>query len=529
MPLNNLATLPALTLAVANAANSAVTAATAATTASAASTAANAIGKVFVTIALGLSGTTSGQSFSVLSADLLTLVVYTNTAGAATPIFQFRTKAFLDSLGFDTSYAVRVGYAAAWMDASNNLALGISNDGRVIFGHGGDVATRLDNLEVLTDQSYSPRSGYVWGVVGQNNGMSIGILPNGHIIFGHGGDVATRLDLLEGSSITTSNVSSNRSGYFWAWEDSAGNLAGGIDVAGNLISKGLNLTTQAATQTAIVASNSKWITPTGFWWYGDSLSASGAPGWLSSYLGLPVTVGAVGGQTAQQIASRFGGQISFFTIAGNTIPASGPVAVITRSIEIITAQNAGSWTGKLFGIAGTYASDGATTWTFTRTTPGTALAIDPATPFFIDITDNRMFGTVVFWYGRNNVGTSTFNADVKQAISDSIAQLKTLDQRFIVLSVLNWPTEIIGTANHDAVVQLNSDLKALYPRNYVEVRNLLIRNGNGSAQDNADVANDVVPTSLRNSITDGHLNNTTGNPIVATRVFQFLNEKGWLE
>lgn len=494
---------------------------TAKTAAEAARDAANAVGKVFTSTELGIAGTTSGQSFSVLSVDLLDLIVYTNSAGTAVELFRFRTKALIDTL-MDTTYSTRSGYAWAIIGQSNGMAIGVRNDGHVIFGHGGDIATRLDVIENATgaaDQASYARSGYVWAVIDQFSDIALGLDNAGNLIT-KGKNI---------NDILLTGAGYERSGYVWGILDAAGNIALGLDKAGNLISKGqIVLPGLTSAQIAAIAVNSKWITPSGFYWYGDSLSASGVGGWLATSLGKAVTVGAVGGQTSSQIAARFGGQVPLFTVTGNTIPASGGVAVTTRSIDPITSSGGGPITGKLAGIPGTFTSDGSTYWTFTRTTAGAALVIDPATPFLIDFTNDRLFGTVVFWYGRNNVGSGTFNADVRQAIADSIAQLKTADKRFVILSVLNWPGETTGTANYNAVEQLNTDLKTLYPRNYVDVLNLLRRSGDGSANDIADAASGIIPRSLRNSSADGHLNNTTGNPIVATRVFQFLTEKGWL-
>ena len=477
-----------------NAAASASASSSASVVAEAARDSINTTGKVFTAAegtAAGIAATTNGQQFAVLSNDLLYYGIWRNDSGTALWLSDGRTKAWLDLLGFDTTYSNRSGYAKAWLDVALAMALGIRNDGRVIFGHGGDIAQRLDTSEAA---------------------------------------ITANTDALAAAP-TQSDLGYSRSGFAWPWVDSQNNLSGGISSNGDLISKGINLTEQAVgneANTAAIAELTRWITPVGHWWYGDSLSASGVGAWLASYLAKPVTVGAVGGQTAQQVAARFGGQVPTFTVTGNTIPASGAVAVTTRSIELITAQNTGSsWAGKLAGIAGTYTSDASTHWTFTRTTAGAALVIDPETPFLINISDQRMFGTVVFWYGRNNVGSPTFDTDVKKAIADSIARLQTQDRRFIVVSVLNWYSETTGSAGWTQVEAMNADLKALYPNNFVDVLNLLRRSGNGSADDIADAASGIIPRSLRNSPTDGHLNNTTGNPIVATRVFQFLNEKGW--
>ena len=282
-----------------------------------------------------------------------------------------------------------------------------------------------------------------------------------------------------------------------------------------------------STNAADISAIERIITPSGFWWYGDSLSQNGVGPKLAALLGKPVTVGGVGGLTGNAVSVRYGGEVSFFTLANNTIPATTTAVDVTvRTVDPINTQNLTSLTGTLAGVHGSFSSDASTYWRFTRTTAGTAKVIDPATPFIIDVLDQRHYGTNVFWYGRNNVWQVDFNANVKRAIADSIAQIKTVDKRFVVLSVLNWPDEPIGTGRHTAIELLNSELKTMYPRNFVDVLNLLRRSGDGSPEDIADADSGIIPRSLR-GVNDGHLNNTTGTTVVANRVYEFLIEKGW--
>ena len=452
--------------------------------AEAAALAANSSAKVFASTALGIAGTVDGANFSVLSADSQDLIIYLHDGVDATELYRIKTKAYIDALGMDpSSYGSRSGYTHAWLDSTLQLALGINNAGKVIFGNGGDIAADIATI---------------------NNELN--------------------------TRPTLDDTSFDRSGYSWAWEDSQGNLAGGIDSAGNLISKGINLTASGgdiAANTADILAIERIITPSGFWWYGDSLSQNGVGPKLAALLGKPVTVGGVGGLTGNAVSVRYGGEVSFFTLANNTIPATTTAVDVTvRTVDPINTQNLTSLTGTLAGVHGSFSSDASTYWRFTRTTAGTAKVIDPATPFIIDVLDQRHYGTNVFWYGRNNVWQVDFNANVKRAIADSIAQIKTVDKRFVVLSVLNWPDEPIGTGRHTAIELLNSELKTMYPRNFVDVLNLLRRSGDGSANDIADADSGIIPRSLRD-VNDGHLNNTTGNTVVANRVYEFLIEKGW--
>jgi hypothetical protein len=74
-------------------------------------------------------------------------------------------------------------------------------------------------------------------------------------------------------------------------------------------------------------------------------------------------------------------------------------------------------------------------------------------------------------------------------------------------------------------MQLNADLQALYPDNYLDVRSWLIAHYDpNNSQDVADLANDVPPSSLRYD--DIHLRNE-GSVLVAQRLKAFIDTKGW--
>ena len=130
----------------------------------------------------------------------------------------------------------------------------------------------------------------------------------------------------------------------------------------------------------------------------------------------------------------------------------------------------------------------------------------------------------VFWYGQNNEDQPE---RIKADIAASIAALAPGNSRFIVLSVINEaiPAEIKGAPGYATIVQLNSDLAALYPQNYLDVRRELVNHYDpNNPRDVADYQNDVVPSSLR--FDEIHLNND-GSVLVATQVRQFIDAKGW--
>lgn len=130
----------------------------------------------------------------------------------------------------------------------------------------------------------------------------------------------------------------------------------------------------------------------------------------------------------------------------------------------------------------------------------------------------------VFWYGHNNDQDSV---TIKADIARSIAHLTGGNNRFVVLSMLNQAKdgELKGQPGYNSIIQLDADLAALYPGNYLDVRSILISHYDpNNPQDLIDVQNDVVPSSLRYD--EIHLRNE-GSVIVAQSVNDFINAKGW--
>jgi hypothetical protein len=233
--------------------------------------------------------------------------------------------------------------------------------------------------------------------------------------------------------------------------------------------------------------------------------------------------GGVGGQKSTQIAARQGSVVPLLTLAGNAIPASGGVGVIAQTAYVHNNQGPGVVLGTLAGVHGSLTYDNVSTYTFTRTTIGEVIAVNPATPFIVD-TFNRNAWINVFWYGRNNY----LNPAIVQAdIAASVAFLAPNNRRFIVISILNgsFGGESLGGAGYNGITQLNSELSALYPQNYLDIRKYLVSQYDlAIPQDVIDFRNDVIPSSLRRDTI--HLNEQ-GSLLVAQKVQEFIRAKGW--
>jgi len=465
---------------------------------------ATAAGNIYPSTAIGLlpANTALGKYFSVPSPESSEyLILYQNVGGAPVEKARYpsvkaveQLATFIESiLDADTSSG---DYACVFADtpdpgAFSRIALAITKAGKVDLGIHKDVGALLTQLlapGLLSENADFERSGYLFAILDALNRIGVGLTTSGDFIV-KGRSVDGRLTALE-------NAPPPSSVDYEKW------IYGLLAVA----------------------------------CFGDSLTAGGYPTILAGLLGRSVHTGAVGGQNSQQTATRQGGYVNLLTVTGNTIPASGAVSITASTQAPISNQGGGPIVGTLAGVAGSVSAtfDGSgnrTAYLFTRATAGVALIIDPATPF-IPLEDDHPFKITVFWYGRNNfwTGRTDFDnakAEVKAALAASIAHLKPLNKKFIVMSVLtdNKPAEWMGTEKYNAITSLNEELKALYPRQFIDIRRALVRGYNPAmSQDVIDFGHDVTPTSLLSDTL--HLN-FAGNTLVAQTVFNFIQQKGW--
>ena len=127
----------------------------------------------------------------------------------------------------------------------------------------------------------------------------------------------------------------------------------------------------------------------------------------------------------------------------------------------------------------------------------------------------------VLWLCHNNSSKDEVKAD----IASSIAALAP-NQAYVILSMLNWaPTGARGTQEYADTVRVNGELAAMYPNNFLDIRQYLVGLYDpNSWQDVQDHQNDLPPSSLR---FDGIHLNDAGCLAVARKVQEFLTSKGW--
>jgi hypothetical protein len=132
----------------------------------------------------------------------------------------------------------------------------------------------------------------------------------------------------------------------------------------------------------------------------------------------------------------------------------------------------------------------------------------------------------IFWYGQNNVDQPN---QIKADIAASIAALDPGNDHFIVMAVISeaTPAGSIGGTEYNTIVQLNNELSALYPNNYIDIRAYMVSQWDpNNSQDVQDHNNDVVPSSLRAPNDPIHMT-YQGGGVVAARVRAFIDGKGW--
>jgi hypothetical protein len=285
--------------------------------------------------------------------------------------------------------------------------------------------------------------------------------------------------------------------------------------------------------------------------FGDSMTAAGWPMTMGAQLNtggypdLVVHERGVGGENSAGVAARAGAMPYLLTPKTNSIPAS------TTAVEVSLNTPLGyqSWpllrgndypvplVGTLAGVPGklTVSNPSGTApsvhqatdqYWFTRTTAGVAVTVNRPTPLLLDDAKARRGDVRVIWAGRNNYyDTNQVLADIRAMVEARTPQ----DADYLVMGISSANIETTGTNGHTAIRALNKALAEAYGFRFLDIRRYLIDYGladrgiTPTTQDQADIAGDTVPTSLR---VDGLHLNANGNAVVADRVRKRLIEIG---
>lgn len=231
--------------------------------------------------------------------------------------------------------------------------------------------------------------------------------------------------------------------------------------------------------------------------WGDSLTAgAGSSGPNASYPavaarllgdGRTVENRGVGTQTSTQIAARQGGVPILVTVADNRLDTRS--AITAKSVNVLYAGGdyVGTVDGTLCGARGTISTDSDGNWTWN----GDAAAEPcPANSQFSPADAAETYPrTQWLLLGRNGPQRGhTVDADIA-------AMIKTFGhERYLVGPIL--PGDDTPAIRAD-IARVNAILSRTYGTRYVDALTPMLKAANGSAGDQEDVANGVVPRSLR--------------------------------
>lgn len=268
---------------------------------------------------------------------------------------------------------------------------------------------------------------------------------------------------------------------------------------------------------------------------GDSLTAAGVTQTVvgnATYPSVSMNHG-IGGQTYQQILGRMGTYPVMLTSAFSFSGSSSITVTLSNNFLSTQADNTTRTSyGYINGIycvltrtaTGTAPSQ---VETYTCTPLSTSSVTIPAYSIFIpDMKTNIKQDINILWIGRNNTPNFT---GMTSALKTHVSYLQ-YPSRYIILGVLASLNETIGTANNTAIVNINSELYAAFPKNYVEMTPPTVTEMSAigyapSSQDNIDISNGVFPTGMRADNT--HLN-SFGYTIVGNREVAKMLELGYI-
>jgi hypothetical protein len=281
---------------------------------------------------------------------------------------------------------------------------------------------------------------------------------------------------------------------------------------------------------------------------GDSMTGGAFgtpyPSHLATLTGWNVKNYGVGGETSVTIGGRMGGRPMLVQFPGGQIPAEATAVAVTFTSDTeLTGPGIGAtipkpllqqWNGfhpaVVAGVTGTFQVVDRTvpTYTFTRSSPGTAVTVDRPVPLTVpSMVENR--GSIhVMWWGHNDGNLVNGVLDYTDVIARQQAMIRTLagdNPRYIVLGPASRP----GAERRPNMPQF---LRAFGER-FVNVAEYLISDAafidagiTPTAQDETDRANGWVPSSFRG---DGIHLTDTGNRLVAQLVANKIRQMGWLD
>ncbi|AIY01221.1 hypothetical protein ART_1622 [Arthrobacter sp. PAMC 25486] len=235
-----------------------------------------------------------------------------------------------------------------------------------------------------------------------------------------------------------------------------------------------------------------------------------------------------GAETSQHISARLGSVPALLTVAGGSIPASGPVTV--------TASNMGNsaemkpFVGALNGVKGQLTST-STVFTFTRSTPGETTSVVAGTAFIPTIGTASRQHVTFLWMGKNNLSGSGSAPLVIEQTNKAFDYLSPMVKRVLVLGHFVDTAQSSGSTQWTNVRTVNAALAARYGDLFLDVDAYLsspqLWTDTGitpTSNDLVQQGNGIKPDSISHD--SGHLN-AAGYTAVSALIRKKLSALGW--
>ncbi|MCY0389794.1 SGNH/GDSL hydrolase family protein [Robbsia sp. Bb-Pol-6] len=259
--------------------------------------------------------------------------------------------------------------------------------------------------------------------------------------------------------------------------------------------------------------------------WGDSLTygvnatdtAHSWPALLAQKTGRPVTNLGYPGQTSTGIAERFGA-IPLRIVRGGEIPSSGATEIQLADVEVFDGYSPLPFPVSLAGVRGDIRER--PMQEFTRASSGSPVKFAAGSALVIPAPYSP--GSIaVIWACRNDVVRDWNTKICLDNISAIVDKARARNQNFLILSVLTSNEEKPSDSRYEKVVEINDNLKKLYPGNYLDVEDILMKKIPGKI-------GTISPNfRIRNGHDDGIHLNDSGYEVVANSVAELIAMRHW--
>ena len=245
-------------------------------------------------------------------------------------------------------------------------------------------------------------------------------------------------------------------------------------------------------------------------------------------LGVSYYNGGDAGVRAEHTLAQLGSHPALITVAGGSIPASGPVDVTASNVRASSLLK--SFSGTLAGVAGTLSST-ATTLVFTRAAAGDAVAVPAGTPFIPTVGPQYRDAVNILNIGKNDIGGAGADTMIIEKTAEAFAWMSPLVKRIVVMGHAVNRDTADDSPGRAQIMTVNAAFARAYGALYFDLQSYMVSpqiwidaGVTPTADDLAAQARGNKPPSL--SLDDLHFN-AAGDAAVAKALRRFVVALGW--